>query len=149
MEKDMEKRVEVLRKRKKRCCCKFCGGELSLKRIVFSNFEDAKVELYCGHCDRVEFGIEPEIYRSAESFVDQLQYNCYPDMDDNAVRRQMNVAKVCEIMAWGYKHLGIIDQHGFTIPLDLNLHHWDECLVLRDSDLDSKESGAHSDGTNY
>ena len=138
-------RAEMLKARKKRCVCKFCGGPLSLKRIVFSNFEDSRIELYCDRCDRVEFGTEPAVYRSAEDFVDQLNYNFYPDMDDNAARRQMNIAKICEIMAWGYRHLGLIDQEGFTVTLPETAHHWEECLTFRDREMTEEAADGGSD----
>lgn len=134
----IQNRTQMLKERKKRCCCKFCGGELSLKRIIFNQFEEAKVELYCTHCDRIEFGVEPEIYRSAEKFVDQLEVNFYGDMDENELNRQMNIARVCEIMAWGYKDLGIVNRDGFTIELDTDSRNWSECLVVYDEDLEKR-----------
>ncbi|MEE0435691.1 MAG: hypothetical protein UDB11_09885 [Peptococcaceae bacterium] len=148
MEESMQGRAAMLKERKKRCCCKFCGGELSIKRIVFSNFEDARLELYCDYCDRIEFGVEPEIYHCAENFVDQLNYNFFEDMDDNAMRRQMNVAKICEIMAWSYRYMGLVDQNGFTVPIAHDPNHWDECLTLRDADLD-QESETMDHGTDH
>ena len=35
-----ESRVEVLKKRVARCVCKYCGQPLTLKRIIFNDFED-------------------------------------------------------------------------------------------------------------
>ena len=52
-----EGRVEELRERAKRCCCKYCGGSLELRRIVFNDDEDARIELFCSHCDRIEYSI--------------------------------------------------------------------------------------------
>lgn len=101
-----ENRVETLKQRAKRCRCKFCGGKLSVKRISLSEFEDARIELYCDTCQQIEYGVEPEIYQSAENFVDNLEFNHYPDLDQNPRTRRMNIAKVCEVMAWGFKNTG-------------------------------------------
>ena len=93
-------RVEMLKGRAKRCVCKYCGGRLRLKRIIFSDHEDARVEIYCDNCERIEYGVEQEIYQSARYFVDELKFNCYPNQDANESTRRMTIAKVCEIMAW-------------------------------------------------
>lgn len=39
-------RVDVLKQRAGRCCCKFCGGKLVVRRIIFSEDEDARIELF-------------------------------------------------------------------------------------------------------
>ena len=61
-----EKRVDMLKKRTHRCVCKYCGGKLKLRQIIFSEFEDARTEIFCSDCDRIEFGVEQEIYDSAK-----------------------------------------------------------------------------------
>ena len=38
-------RVEMLKRRAQRCVCKHCGGKLSLKRIIFSEQDDARIEI--------------------------------------------------------------------------------------------------------
>ena len=134
-----EGRLSMLKKRVKRCVCKYCGGQLSLRRIIFSDWEDARVEIFCEQCGRIEFGVEPEIYHSACYFVDELVFNCYPDLDDNQQRRQMNIARVCDIMAWENKNLGMLDAEGFTVPIALNTHSLGEWVLLRDEDLTEPE----------
>ena len=64
-----ESRNERLRGRSKRCVCKYCGGELKIKSIIFNEFIEARSELYCPECDRIEFGVEPEIYQCAKYYV--------------------------------------------------------------------------------
>ena len=128
-------RVDMLKNRAKRCCCKYCGGTLRVKRLIFSEYEPARVELYCEHCDRIEFGVEPEIYQSACYFVDELEFNAYPHLDANDTTRRMNIAKVCEIMAWENKQLGILSDTGFNISLTSNQNIFGECLILTDEDL--------------
>ncbi len=130
-----EKRLEMLKKRTKRCRCKYCGGRLILKRIVFSEHEDSRVEIFCEDCDRIEFGVEKEIYLSAEFFVDETGFNCYPELEENPRTRQMNIAKVCEIMAWENQNLGLLDRDGFRVPLDLNENFLGTCITLREADL--------------
>ena len=131
-----EGRLSMLKKRVKRCVCKYCGGPLSLRRIIFSDWEDARVEIFCEQCGRIEFGVEPEIYHSACYFVDELVFNCYPDLDDNEKTKQMTIAKVCEIMAWENQNIGILEGSGFTIPLKINAGFVGECVTLTEEDLD-------------
>lgn len=128
-------RVDTLKQRAGRCCCKYCGGTLSLKRLIFSDFTDARVEIYCEHCERIEYGVEPEIYKSARNFVDNLGFNYYTDMDQNAQTRRMNIAKVAEIMAWGYRNTGLLNDDGFTVPLSYKDTMMEQCLVITDDML--------------
>ncbi len=134
-----KKRIDMLKKRTKRCVCKYCGGRLKLRRIIFSDYEDARIEIFCKDCDRIEFGVEPEIYASAKFFVENSKFNCYPDLDDNEKTKQMTIAKVCEIMAWENQNIGIMDNDGFNIPLKLNEGFVGECVTLTDEDLDDDE----------
>ncbi len=130
-----ENRVKTLKRRAKRCRCKYCGGKLSVKRISFSEFEDARIELYCDTCEQIEYGVEPAIYQSAENFVDNLEFNHYPDIDQNARTRRMNIAKVCEIMAWGFKNTSLLTEEGFTAPVDCMDHSMDHCLIITEDEL--------------
>ena len=135
MSEQNETRVEELKRRAKRCRCKYCGNHLDLRRIVYGEVEDARVELFCKHCDRIEYGVEEEIYLAAEYFVDEIGFNAYGDLDDNEKTRGMNVAKVCEIIAWGYKNLGHLDRNGFTVPVNVDKTLIGERLILDDADL--------------
>ena len=128
-------RVDMLKGRAKRCVCKYCGGRLRLKRIIFSDHEDARVEIYCDNCERIEYGVEQEIYQSARYFVGELKFNCYPNQDANESTRRMTIAKVCEIMAWENKNLGLLDRDGFRVPLEVNGNILGECIILTDEDL--------------
>ena len=130
-----EKRLAMLKRRTKRCVCKYCGGKLKLQRIVFNIFEDARIEIFCASCNRIEFGVEPEIYRSAKFFVENSRFNCYPDLDDNELTKQMTISKVAEIMAWENQNFGILDGNGFTVPLKLNENFIGECITFSEDDL--------------
>lgn len=134
----VEGRVEELRGRAERCCCKYCGGELKLRRIIFSDDEDARIELFCSDCDRIEYGVEPEIYNNAAHFVDYLKFDIYPDLEDNEKKRRMNIAKVCEIMSWGDKNLGILTKNGFSVPVTNNTEISEESVVLTKKMVEEK-----------
>lgn len=71
----------MLQKRSARCVCKYCGGPLRVKSIAFNEIVDGCTELYCDKCGRIEYGVEPEIYQNAKYYVDELDYNCYPELD--------------------------------------------------------------------
>lgn len=126
-------RVESLKKRTERCCCKYCGGKLEIRRIIFSQDEDARIELFCSQCDRIEYGVEPEIYSVAKHFVDYLQFDHYPELDKNQQTRRMNIAKVCEIITWGVKNLGLLSPDGFNAPVVMREEIGEDCLLLTES----------------
>jgi len=138
MDFQSQKRINMLKRRKKHCVCRYCGGNLKLKRIIFSEYEDARVEIFCSNCDRIEFGVEREIYHSAKFFVENTNFNCFPELDRNERSKQMSISKVCEIMAWHDRNMGIIDNEGFTIPLNWNENFIGECITLSDDDLDDE-----------
>lgn len=133
-------RMEMLKQRVKRCVCKYCGKPLSIRRLVFSDIDDARIELYCNQCDRIEFGVEPEIYYSAVYFVDEMEFNYYPELENTEKTRKMNIAKVCDIMSWENKNLGILTKHGFQVPIRVNPNILAECVVLNDTDIDEAEN---------
>lgn len=135
-----EKRIDMLKRRKKRCVCKYCGGALKLKRIIFSEYEDARIEIFCSDCNRIEFGVEQAIYASAKYFVENSGFCCFPDLDNNERTQQMTIAKVCEIMAWEAQTFGIVDENGFTVPLKYNENFIGECITLTEDDLEEEEA---------
>lgn len=140
-----EGRIETLKKRTRRCVCKYCGGPLSLRRIIFHDVEDVRVEIYCDNCARIEFGVEPEIYLSARNFVDNLEFDCYEGLDANEKKRQMNIAKVSEILSWGCKNMGLLNQEGFQVPLQMKASDWAACLVLSSEEIVLDEEGQETE----
>ena len=44
------KRVTRLKKRAERCICKYCGNKLGLRKITYSVYDEAKIEIYCNAC---------------------------------------------------------------------------------------------------
>ncbi len=135
------RRTKLLEKRSDRCVCKYCGSRLRIKSIAFNEIVDGRSELYCDHCGRIEFGVEPEIYRSAKYYIDEFQYSCYPELEDTQATRQMSTAKVGEIMNWLVERLGLVDDEGFCVPLRLEQSALGECLDLTDAALEALEDG--------
>ena len=128
-------RVERLKARAKHCCCKYCG-ELHVRQIIFQTQADARIELYCDQCQKIEYGVEKEIYASARAFVQETQFNHFEDMNDSEQRLQMNIAKVCIMTSWQLKFLGLLKDDGFTVPVHVNEYESDQCTMIDDSDLE-------------
>ena len=139
MQKQNEKRLDMLKKRVQRCVCKSCGGQLSLRQLDYNEFEDARIELFCEHCDRLEFGIEPELYTSAQYYVDEYRVNLYPDLGDNQMTRRMSISYVADIMNWAMQHMGYLTKDGFTVVPDMEGKILRECIVLNDQMVDELE----------
>ena len=139
MQYQNEKRVEMLKKRVKRCVCKSCVGPLSLRQLYYNDFEDARIEIFCNHCDRLEFGIEPEIYTSAQYYVDEFRINMYPDMGNNQLAYRMSIASVADIMSWAMQNLGYLTKEGFTTAPKMNDTILRECLIIDDAMVDDLE----------
>ena len=66
--------------------------------------------------------------------------SCIVLLDDNEKTRRMNIAKVCEIMAWGDKNIGILSEEGYSVPVKLEIEQIGQTAVFEDKDLvDSEE----------
>lgn len=131
-------RLRELAGRVERCCCRYCGSPLELKRITFSNFEDSRVEIFCSKCGRIEYGTEPEIYESAKYFVEHFDFNWYTYLDENAQTCQMTIAKICDILSWHDQQLGILGQRGYNIPVKQARQLQGDRVALSDEELDSE-----------
>ena len=135
--KDKE-RLEELKIRTKNCCCRYCGGKLSLRRIVYGVTNNGRVEIFCDECDRIEYGTNQEIYEIAKYYVDEFEFNHYPDNDDSLKTYQMNVAKICDIISWGCKNLDILDYDGFKVPINITDTIMGEEVIIYKADLDAE-----------
>lgn len=102
-----------LTKRSERCVCKFCGYPLTPKFIIFNKYGGQGKELFCENCQRLEYGVEPEIYVLAEHFVDDFDFNYYLDMEENEESRRLNIAKVNELLSWAFHKMSLVDEEGF------------------------------------
>lgn len=133
---DMAERVENLKSRTKRCVCKYCGAKLELKRIIYGDIENARIEIFCSECGRIEYGVEQEIYHAAKYFVEDMGFNAYQDLDYNENTKKMNIAKVCEIIAWGLKNLDLMTVDGFKYPVNINSEIDGETLHIDEDKLE-------------
>ena len=134
-QKEMSERIKALKKRTDRCVCKYCGNPLSLRKITYAAYDESKIDIFCDHCDRIEYGVEPEVYKIAEYYVDEMQYDHYPDLDESVRKRRMNIAVISDILTWGYKNAGFLDKEGFTVPLNYKQELLGAALSISDSDL--------------
>ena len=100
--------------RSKRCVCRYCGHPLEIRVVVFSEYGGAGAELYCPECQKIEYGTEPEIYKTAKAFVDELEFNYYLNLEEDKKSYQMNIAKVCEILSFGCQRWKMLDRHGLN-----------------------------------
>lgn len=141
-------RLEDLKWRVKNCRCRYCGAPLRLRRILYGNDPEGRIEIFCTECDRIEYGIEPEIFASAKYFVEEFNFNIFPNNDDSEKTKQMNIAKICDIIAWGCKNMGILNARGFKVPLDLTQTILGEEVIFRDDDLDNVEIELLDTGAN-
>lgn len=128
-------RIRELKGRVERCCCRYCGSPLELKRITFSHFEDSRIEIFCSKCGRIEYGVEPEIYLSARYFVEHFDFNWYTYLDENAQTRQMTIAKICDILTWQNEQLEFLDKDGFQVPVRINESLQGESITISEDEL--------------
>lgn len=136
-QKEQSVRLQELRQRAARCRCRYCGNPLTLRKITYAAYDEAKIELYCEHCDRIESGVEPEIYKIAAYYVDEMKYDHYPNLDNSVRKRRMNIALVCDILSWGFKNSGLLVKDGFNVPLQLDEDLMGEAFTISDSYLNS------------
>ena len=130
------KRLEDLKWRVKNCRCKYCGAPLRIRRILYGNNPEGRIEIFCTECNRIEYGVEQEIYVVAKYFVEEFNFNMFPNNDDSEKTEQMNIAKICDIIAWGCKNMGILTGKGFNVPLDLEKTVLGEEVIFHDDNLD-------------
>lgn len=132
--------LAALKARAERCVCKYCGMPLKVERIMYHNCEAARSELFCPKCKRIEFGVEREVYLAAKNYVEIFQFNLYPGLEDNEQRRRMNIAKIAEIMDWQNSKLGISDDKGFRVTLDICLDTLGRTSIFRESEWAAREA---------
>lgn len=132
-------RLRDLRQRANRCVCRFCGNTLDLRRLTYAAYDEARIELYCEHCDRIEIGTEPEIYQAAQYFVDQLKFDHYPNLESTAHKRKMNICVICDILSWGFQNTGLLTPEGFGVTLKLSENLRGEALLISDTLLSNWE----------
>lgn len=97
-------KVENIDYRLEHYVCKYCGGKLEKRLIIYNQYGGQGIDLYCPACGKVEFGIDPNLYMLAKAYVDKFEFNYYTDMQENIRNYQMNIAKVATICDWLKKH---------------------------------------------
>lgn len=113
-------RLALLKERTEHCCCKYCGGALEIRRILFNDIGLSKIEIFCSQCSKIEYGVEKEIYQSARYFVEESGFDHYPQLDATEQTQKMNVAKVAEIMSWIMQHTGLLNRSRLHRALSLS-----------------------------
>jgi hypothetical protein len=105
---------QEIKERAKHCVCRQCGGKLEVRQIVFNQYGGAGMELYCPHCQRIEFGTEPEIFQLAKEYIEDNDFNYFLDMPEDARNKALNISKMCEIYSWLFRRLGVYEPSGFN-----------------------------------
>lgn len=110
--------TERIYNRASRCVCKQCGQPLTPSTIIYNKYGGEGLDLYCPNCQMIEYGTEKEIYALAAKFIDKFEFNYYLDMEENGRNERLNIAKICEIVGWVFKNIGLLDKNGLkeTIP---------------------------------
>lgn len=140
-ERKESERIQKLNVRTSHCVCKYCGSRLSLRKVTYAAYDEAKIDIYCENCNRMENGTEPLIYKMAEYFVDDMQFDYYPELDPSISKRRMNIAVICDIISWGFKNVGLINDKGFTVDLNVNEHTLGEATVFSKTQLEAMMRG--------
>lgn len=105
---------ELIR-RAERCCCKMCGAPIKPKLVLYDRYGGHGVELYCEHCQKIEYGTEPEIFQLAQKFIETFEFNYFPEMEENERCEQLNVAKMCDIISWIFEEIDLLDDTGVNL----------------------------------
>lgn len=124
----MAKNPQVIAERAKRCVCRMCGGPLEVKIIIYNKYGGSGVELYCPHCAKIEYGTEPEIYRLAKDYVERVEYDYFPEMENDERHTQLNISKVCETLSWAMKKWQVLDRQGIHRERFCNFEYEDDEL---------------------
>ena len=140
-DKAQGKRVERLKKRAERCVCRYCGGKLGLRKITYSVYDEAKIEIFCNSCGRIEYGTEQLIYKMAEYYTETFAIDYYPELDESANKERMNKAVLSDIMGWGFKNAGLLADDGFSVPLTVDEDLLGEATILSETELKQAEKG--------
>ena len=71
--------------------------------------------------------------QDVKAFLEKYNYM----LKETPVRSVEDVAKICDIMAWGCKNLGLLEYDGFKVPVDISTSILGEEVILYDMDLDA------------
>lgn len=96
--------AKMLMDRQENCVCKRCGGPLEIRVIIQNIYGGQGLDLYCPNCQCVEYGTNPEVYRMADDFMEQFDFNYFLDLEENETSRKLNRSKLCDIMSWAVNY---------------------------------------------
>ena len=133
-----------LKNRLESCCCRYCGGDLILKSIVPGKKVEGKIEIFCDNCDRIEYGVEKDVYKIAKYFVEEMQFDYFTDLEEKVLKHRMNVAKICDIIMWGLTNLGYTSDTGLKYPIEISDLILGEDIIFTDNDLLKTIAGGDS-----
>ena len=112
--------LDTMRSRARRCVCSYCGGQLELREIVYSNCETARTEIFCSECGRMDWGCEPEVYSIAESYLRRNRFDSNKDMAASLLKDEMNRAELTKFLTWSLETLGVVGEDGFACNIELD-----------------------------
>ena len=130
-DEEQSEHIQALKSRVNRCKCSYCGSELIIRRISYGNTEEGRLDIFCPSCNRIEYGVEPEVYQIAKYYIDEIGFDYYEELDDSIRKNRMNTAKVCEIMQWCVKNLGLVRKDGFAADVQMDVALSSKNLRLR------------------
>ncbi|MFP5528034.1 hypothetical protein ACLGL1_06105 [Peptococcus simiae] len=145
MLKQDAERIQSLKDRCNHCVCQYCGSPLLLKKISFISSPDARVEIFCSNCDKIEYGVESEIYKIAKLYVEETGFNHYKEFDISLQSKRMNIAKVAQIITWTTKSLGFLSNKGFTVTPAALENIVGSCKKFTDADFQAKPEPRDND----
>lgn len=122
----MAKNPQKILERSERCVCRMCGGPLEPKIVIYNKYGGSGLELYCPHCGKIEYGTEPEIYRLAKDYVENVEYDYFVEMEADERHKQLNISKVCETLSWAFKKLEVMDSKGMHVDKCCNFDYEEE-----------------------
>ena len=105
---------EEMQNRQQRCVCRQCGSKLEIRMIIFCQYGGQGLELYCPVCQRIEYGVEKELFDLAGKFMAETEFNYFLDMPEDKRSLELNTAKVGELFSWLFRELKLCDENGLT-----------------------------------
>lgn len=135
MNEGQSTRTKMLQKRSERCICKYCGGELEVRSIVFNDIVEQERNFIVSIVIGLNLGQKKKfikmrniLWKKWITIVSQIQ----------TIQKQlgqMSVAKVCDIMNWIITHLGFVNEDGFCVPVNSDRYMLGKNILLTDEDL--------------
>lgn len=127
--------LAALQDRAKRCVCKYCGSKLVLRKLTYGKIEEGRVEIFCPNCNRVEYGVEPEIYEAAKYLVKEINWDYFSEVENCLKKDRMNMSKAAEVISYGLDALGLLDEQGFRCKVEMKKDLLHEDILLSDNEI--------------